>query len=261
MQRTRGDVPPPVPALHKTGSEGLDGNRGTNELRLLDHFGMTPSSDILDVGCGFGRLAYECASYLDDEATYTGFDIAPIAIDWLNTHYAPRLPGFRFDLLDVHNERYRPDGGVQEGGVRFPYEDDRYDVVCAFEVFMHLSLEGVRNYLHEIARVLRPGGLAVVTLVAIYPGEEELSHDGRAYVPIGEGMHTRFPRRTNLSMAYDLDVVRGLLTEAGLDEVDLIKGLVHIPPDRRPAAAWVGPRPLTHGCDLFATRKPAAASS
>ena len=261
MRCAPGELPPPDPTLHQTGSEGRDGNRGLRELRLLEHFGMRPSSDILDVGCGIGRLAYECASYLDDDATYTGLDIAPVAIDWLNANYAPRLPGFRFDLLDVQNERYRPEGTVGPDEVRFPYDDDSFDVVCAFEVFMHVSLEGVRNYLREIARVLRPDGLAVVTLVAIYPGERlERRHQGpREYVQIADGVHTLFPNREAMSMAYDVGLFRSLLAEAGLDEVELVKGRVHIPRDRRPIAKpGIDLPPISHPCDLFATRKPAA---
>ncbi|MSO88290.1 MAG: methyltransferase domain-containing protein [Acidimicrobiia bacterium] len=57
---------------------------------MLQHFGLTPATDLLDIGCGLGRLAFECASYLDDDATYTGFDIAPVAIEWLKENYAPR---------------------------------------------------------------------------------------------------------------------------------------------------------------------------
>lgn len=235
MPRAVGDLPPPDPELHQTGSEGRDGQRGASELRLLEHYGMRPSSDILDIGCGIGRLAYACATYLDDDATYTGLDIAPTAIDWLNTHYAPRLRGFRFDLIDVHSPRYRPGGARGPEHVRFPYDDDRFDVVCAFEVFMHLSLDGVRNYLHEMARVLRPDGLAVVTLVAVHPGEDPPNQGrGQPYVQLDEGVYTRFPRRENMSMAYDVTLVRSALRVAGLDEVDLLKGSIHIPIDQRP---------------------------
>jgi SAM-dependent methyltransferase len=220
---------------------------------------MRPSSHVLDVGCGIGRLTYECASYLDDEATYTGLDIEPTVIDWLNTNYAPRLPGFRFDHLDVHNESYRPTGAVGAEHVRFPYENERFDVVCAFEVFMHVSLEAIRNYVHEMARVLRPGGLAVVTFVAAYP-DEPVSFDAD-YVEVGTGIYTTRPDRVSSEMAYDVDLVRSALTDAGLDEVGSVKGRIHTPRDRRPGVAPDIELPaVDHGCDVLAGRKDTTAA-
>jgi SAM-dependent methyltransferase len=217
---------------------------------------MQPSSDILDIGCGIGRLAYECAGFLDDDATYTGLDIAPAPIDWLNANYAPHLPGFRFDLLDVHSPRYRPDGAVGSHDVTLPYDEAAFDVVCAYEVFMHVTLEGIGNYLREIGRVLRPGGLGVVTLVVLYPGEPLPDFFRRPYKKVSEGVYTRSPRRKNVSMAYDIGFIRPMFEAAGLDEVELIKGRIHIPWAERPGVAeGVAIDPLSHACDLFALRK------
>ena len=272
MRRAREDLPPPDTSLHPTGDD-VGGKRGLKELRLLEFFGMRPSSDILDVGCGIGRLAYECAFYLDDGATYTGVDIAPPVIDWLNTNYAPRLPGFRFDLLDVNSERYRPDGNVAPDEIRLPYDNNRFDVACSFEVFMHLPLEAVRNYLREIARVLRPEQVAVVTMVLIYPNERDrkrilprmsgpAAHRGRGYTRVGDGVYTRFPERTSTSMAFDVDLMHSVIADAGLDEIALVKGLIHTPFSRRPGVAPDVKKPLvSHPCDLFALRKPGADGS
>jgi SAM-dependent methyltransferase len=246
MRCARGDLPLPDPGLHDVGDDD-EGRRGPKQLALLEHFGLTPAADVLEVGCGLGRLAYELASYLDDTATYAGFDIAPAAIAWLEAEYAPRLPGFRFDLLDVQNTRYRPNGAAAPEAVRFPYDDDTFDVACAFEVFMHLPLDGVTNYLDEIARVLRPGGLAVVTFMAIYPDETEPRHAGRPFVSVGDGVHTRFPERSGMSMGYDVGLVRRLLAGAGLDEVGAVKGRWHTP------LRTDLPEP-NHNCDLFAAR-------
>jgi SAM-dependent methyltransferase len=215
---------------------------------------MKPSSDVLDVGCGIGRLTYECGWYLDDDATYAGLDISPTVIDWLNTNYAPRLRGFRFDFLDVYNESYRPSGSDNPEQVRFPYEDEQFDVVCAFEVFMHVSLDAVRHYLREITRVLRPGGLAVVTFVGVYP-DEQVSFDAE-YVRVGEGIYTTRPDRISSDMAYDVELVRSALTDAGLEEVGFVKGRTHTPIDSRPGVAPGIELPaIYHGCDVLAGRK------
>ena len=256
MRCARGELPPLDRTLHKTGKDSRrhEVPRGLRELQLLEHFGLQPSSHILDVGCGIGRLAYECAWYLDDGATYVGLDISSTVIDWLNTNYAPRLPGFRFDFLDVYNESYRPTGCVGPERVRLPYEDEQFDVVCAFEVFMHVSLEGVRNYLHEMARVLRSGGLAVVTFVGVYP-DEPVSFDAE-YVQVGEGIYSTRSDRVSSDMAYDVDLVRSAMTDAGFDEVGAIKGRTHIPLERRPGLApGIERPPVSHGCDVLAARK------
>jgi SAM-dependent methyltransferase len=247
MRCVRGELPLPDPEMHDVGDDDA-GRRGPKQLALLQHFGLTPADDVLEVGCGLGRLAYELATYLDDRATYTGFDIAPAAIAWLDAEYAPRLPGFRFDLLDVQSTRYRPDGADSAERVRFPYDDAAFDVACAFEVFMHLSLAGVANYLAEVARVLRPGGLAVVTFMAVYPDETEPRHAGRTFAAIADGVYTRFPDRAAMSMGYDVALIRRLLTDAGLEEVGAIKGHWHTPLRK------VVEQPA-HNCDLFAARR------
>ena len=92
-------LPLPDPALHDVGLDD-GGQRGAKQVRLLEHVGLTPAADLLEIGCGLGRLAYELATYFDG-GSYTGFDISAEAIDWLNAEYAPRLPGFEATGYDV----------------------------------------------------------------------------------------------------------------------------------------------------------------
>jgi hypothetical protein len=44
--------------------------------------GLKPESHVLDVGCGFGRMAYSMAHYLAPSARYEGFDIMGQLIEW-----------------------------------------------------------------------------------------------------------------------------------------------------------------------------------
>jgi SAM-dependent methyltransferase len=240
------ELPTPDPALHHVGKD-VDGRRGEQQLALLQTFGLHPRSRVVEVGCGLGRLARQLAGYLDPAGTYAGFDISPVAISWLQEHYAPRLPDFRFDLLDVHNPRFREGGQSRASEVRFPYDDDAFDLGCAFEVFMHMDLAGVRTYLAELARVLEPGGVALVTFMAIRDGETEPVHAGRPFVDIGGGVHTRFPERPGMSMGYRVALIEELLREAGLEPLTDIVGAWHHP--------WAEPPPgPTHGCDAFVAR-------
>ena len=87
-------LPEPDMSVHAIGlgrnPQGLDGRR-RNQLALLRRFGLQPTSNLLEIGCGIGWLAFDLASFLDETGSYTGFDISPDAIGWLNEHLAPRL--------------------------------------------------------------------------------------------------------------------------------------------------------------------------
>ncbi len=236
------------PSVHGVGWDE-EGQRYIKQLALLEHYGLRPSSHILEIGCGIGGLAYELAGFLDDNASYNGFDIAPHAVAWLNENYAPLLPNFRFDLLEVENPLYAPGRVLQPHEVRFPYHDAAYDVVVAFEVFMHLPLDGVRNYVREIARVLQPDGLAVLTFNAIWERETEPVLFGRPFVDIGGGVHTRYPEDHGRAMGYKVELLRALFRSAGFEIIDEIEGLWHSPFVARPEG-----RP-THNCDVFVLRR------
>jgi SAM-dependent methyltransferase len=231
--------------------QGLDGRR-RNQMALLRRFGLRPECRLLEIGCGIGWLAYDLASYLDDTGSYAGFDVSPEAIEWLNTNLAPRLPNFRFDLVDAQNPRYRPKERRPAEEVVFPYADGQFDFVCAFGVFMHIDREGVARYLREIARVLEPRKPALVNFMAIFP-EDHHPREGhpreghprkghprkgqqpngqprngrRVYVPIEPGVYTNRPDREGWSLAYDDTLIRSMIEAAGLVVVAFEKGVWH----------------------------------
>jgi SAM-dependent methyltransferase len=236
-------LPRPDPSIWWVGEED-GGRRGIKQLRLLEHWGLEPSSQVLEIGCGVGRLAYELAPYLADGAGYAGFDISADAIDWLNENYASRLPSFRFDHMDVHNARYRPDASTAAHEIRFPYADNSFDVACAFEVFMHMQPPDVANYLSEVARVLRPGRAGIMTFMAITEADPAPVFSGRPFVPVGDGVYTRFPERDGLNLAYGDGLIRQMITDAGLRLIDTVEGRWHAP--LRPASD--GPE---HNADVY----------
>lgn len=249
--RADGALPQPDTSIHPVGGRTGDA-RGPNQLAFLRHYGLVPSSRVLEIGCGVGRLAYELATVLVD-GSYVGVDISPKAIGWLNEHYAPRLRAFRFDLLDIRNPRYRPRGAHAAADMRFPYPADQFDVVAAFAVFMHISIDEIANYLGEIRRLLAPSGVAAVTFRAVRPGERVPPARGRDWNPVAPGVYSIFPELEHRSMAYDLSLVRATIAEAGLAIVAEVEGSWHLRP-RDPAA---GPR---LGADAFVLRRAPTAS-
>ena len=109
-------------------------------IELLD------GKEVLDAGCGWGGKAvwYARNSHLSSIA---GFDLPGV--------YDPEVSRAFARDLGVRNCFF--DTGVAE---RMPYPDGRFDLVLLEDVLEHVSDPGV--VLGECARVLRPGGLAVV---------------------------------------------------------------------------------------------------
>src|SRR3546814_13028266 len=69
------DDPVPQGATHEIG----DGDFRAIGAEFLRHFvelgGLTPEDDVLDIGCGFGRMALPLARYLPPPSRSVGFDI------------------------------------------------------------------------------------------------------------------------------------------------------------------------------------------
>lgn len=149
--------------------------------RLIADHGLRADSDVLDIGCGIGRVAVALIPVLT-EGTYEGFDIVPQFIRWCSREITPRHPRFRFRLADVRNRQYNRHGGRPAAEYEFPFADAGFDVGLAASVFTHMEPDGVRRYLEEAYRVLRPGGSLACTFFLV-DGEVEarLAAGGAAF--------------------------------------------------------------------------------
>jgi SAM-dependent methyltransferase len=180
--------------------------------------GLQPSHAVLDVGCGPGRMAVPLMDYLTDQGRYEGFDVVPREIRWCQEHITPLRPNFRFQLADVRNRRYNPDGTVPAAELRFPYDDSTFDLVVLASVFTHMLEQEVERYLTEVARVLRPGGRCIVTYFLLNEDSRRRIAAGESYFsfPAGDGA-ARFenPDDPEATVAYDESFVRDLHTASG----------------------------------------------
>jgi SAM-dependent methyltransferase len=98
---------------------------------------------VLDFGCGVGRIARHVAPRVGGE--FFGVDYNPRLVRWC----AANLPG-----KYVRNSLLPP----------LPFPDAHFDVLFAYSVFTHLSIESQRLWVPELARVTAPGGVALITL-------------------------------------------------------------------------------------------------
>ncbi len=100
---------------------------------------------ILDAGCGNGRLLEGIWRKID----YVGLDSSPTLIKLAEEKYGIK-EGVKFLVGDVLN---------------LPFKDESFDKVFAIALFHHLpSFELRLQAAKELKRVLKPGGLAIITV-------------------------------------------------------------------------------------------------
>lgn len=128
---------------------------------------------ILDVGCGLGRIARWFTQYLTT-GSYVGIDVVRSSIEWCQKAYDD-LPSFRFVYADVANSHYNRGAAISAANYRFPVDTDSCDFVFLTSLFTHMMPAGVRNYLAQIARVLRPGGHTWNTFLLLDDKGEEFA--------------------------------------------------------------------------------------
>ena len=145
--------------------------------------GLDRSSDVLDIGCGPGRIAVPLARWMSPSATYEGFDVMPKSIAWCRKAITPRYPNFRFQVADVTNGEYNPRGSQRASEYTFPYADASFDVALATSLFTHLKPFESQRYLGETARTLRPGGRLVGTWSCSTSASRRRSRRGSSAVP------------------------------------------------------------------------------
>lgn len=131
--------------------------------RLAETASLSPSSTLLDIGCGVGRLAIGICEELGGIERYLGVDVRRPVIAWAHRHLTSFDQRLHFQHLNVPNERYNPSGQDHPDRDILPIADDMADVVYSYSVFSHMRADDVERYLHEICRVLSSRGMAMFT--------------------------------------------------------------------------------------------------
>ncbi|MFL5338652.1 MAG: class I SAM-dependent methyltransferase [Gemmataceae bacterium] len=141
--------------------------------------GLRPTDDVLDVGCGIGRMAVPLTNFLTPPATYCGFDVMRDSIDWCRETITPRFPHFRFAWADIRNDTYNPAGAVSPTEFCFPVADASIDFAFLTSVVTHMMPDHVRHYLAELRRVVRTGGHCLITAFLMNAESRALAAAGR----------------------------------------------------------------------------------
>lgn len=156
-------LPPDVLRLMVAGTDDADwflsaGRLAAESLtRLLEkhNVSLDESSQVLDFGCGCGRVLRHLGHL---PAALFGCDTNPVAVDWCSDH----LPFARVAVNALESP--------------LDYDAESFDVVYALSVFTHLPARLQSHGMSEMRRVLKPGGVLVLSL----HGDATLHHLKRA---------------------------------------------------------------------------------
>lgn len=101
-------------------------------------------ASVLDFGCGCGRILRYFARYAGT-CRFVGVDVDPTPLEWCRRE---------LDFAEFEPIPLLPPTGLARGG---------FDALYSYSVFSHIPHESQLAWLEEFARVLRAGGLAVLT--------------------------------------------------------------------------------------------------
>ena len=144
-----------------------------------DRLGLRAGDRLLDLGCGFGRHAFEA---LRRGARVVAYDMAVAELREVRTtadgmrqagEIAPRLSAT----------------AVNGDAARLPFADGSFDRIIASEVMEHV-LDDVAA-LDELTRVLRPGGSIAITVPAWLPEKVCWALSSEYHAPAVAGGHLR----------------------------------------------------------------------
>ncbi len=96
--------------------------------------------------------------YLSEDGQYYGFDILKSEINWCNKKYKS-YSNFSFDSFSIKNDLYLTNADQEAKDFVFPYEANSFDYAILISVFTHMQVGAVENYIDQISKVLKPGGL------------------------------------------------------------------------------------------------------
>lgn len=104
---------------------------------------LTEYQHILDFGCGCGRLA---RMFKGHPHKISGCDIDHRHVEWVNAN---------LDFMEAKLSSVIPP---------IPYEDNEMDAVISISIFTHLTEKSQDDFLAELFRVTRPGGVLFLTV-------------------------------------------------------------------------------------------------
>jgi SAM-dependent methyltransferase len=184
---------------------------------ILEPFPREAYDFLLDFGCGCGRLARQLMRCGKRPRRYLGIDAHRGMVHWCRDNITSRAPEFDFRHHDVFQEFMNPDGGFDQ--LPLPADDETVTLFVAWSVFTHLLQPDAEFYLHELARVLHPTGVAVTTWFLFDKTDFPMMQEFQNALYISDFDPTN-------AVIFDRTWLIGALSAAGLEIITMIAPVV-----------------------------------
>lgn len=192
-------------------------------LGYLKYANYKPDATIIDIGSGYGRLAYALEEN-KHTGDYFGIDTLKPHIDFCSEAFKP-VTNFKFMHLNIYNGRYNPEGKAVTEKFKFPLGDSSADMICLFSVFTHTYEMDIDIYAKEIYRMLKPNGRCVCTLFLF--NKERKQYISTSSIPMANVLndYTIYNDKTDplAAICYRDDVIIEKFKDLGFD-VALLPG-------------------------------------
>jgi SAM-dependent methyltransferase len=147
----------------------------------FDDLGVQPGDLLLDMGCGAGRHAFESFRL---GARVVAFDYSAAELKDVGGLFAA--------MREAGEAGTRPGSlaaTANGDALCLPFADNTFDRIIASEVLEHVSDD--QQALHEIFRVLKPGGTLAATVPSWLPEKICWALSDEYHAPFVEGGHVR----------------------------------------------------------------------
>jgi SAM-dependent methyltransferase len=196
---------------------------------IKQYSSLGETSRVLDIGCGYGRLAHALLRSGTFSGTYNGMDILAPHIAWCNEHLGnlEAYDGtYKFHYMDIKNGRYNPKGklGVEDIQLNFTSQD----LVVLTSVFTHMYIEDIEHYLQKIRPVLKPGGELFSTVFMLNATQKHNEDLNRSRYPM-QHRHTEHTRYFSESdplhaIGHEETFLKGVFLKSGFEIHKIIYG-------------------------------------
>ena len=165
----------------------------------FDRLKLEEEHMVLDLGCGFGRHAFEV---LRRGAEVVACDMALNELHEVRATYAA--------MAEVGEIKITSGAFTSAGdATRLPFQDETFDRIIASEVLEHIYND--EDALDELFRVLKPQGILAITVPSYFPEKICWWLSDEYHAPIEVGGHVRIYKKRELEAK---------ITAAGLVTID-----------------------------------------